>query len=66
MLMFSFSFKNARSDYLHKVSSEIIKNHDVIGIEDLQVTNMLKNHRLAKAISEFSTLFKLWTPKQSR
>ncbi|OAH56975.1 MULTISPECIES: IS200/IS605 family element RNA-guided endonuclease TnpB [Bacillaceae] len=45
---------NARNDYLHKISTEIIKNHDVIGIEDLQVSNMLKNHKLAKAISEVS------------
>lgn len=45
---------NARTDYLQKISTEIIKNHDVIGIEDLQVSNMLKNHRLAKAISEVS------------
>ena len=39
---------------MHKISTEIIKNHDVIGIEDLQVSNMLKNHKLAKAISEVS------------
>ncbi|MGG3448602.1 IS200/IS605 family element RNA-guided endonuclease TnpB [Domibacillus aminovorans] len=45
---------NARNDYLHKISTEIIKNHDVIGIEDLKVSNMLKNHKLAKAISEAS------------
>lgn len=45
---------NARTDYLHKISTEIVKNHDVIGIEDLQVSNMLKNHKLAKAISEVS------------
>ncbi|MDQ0177265.1 RNA-guided endonuclease TnpB family protein [Bacillus chungangensis] len=45
---------NARTDYLQKVSTEIIKNQDVIGIEDLQVSNMLKNHKLAKAISEVS------------
>lgn len=45
---------NARTDYLHKISTDIIKNHDVIGIEDLQVSNMLKNHKLAKAISEVS------------
>lgn len=45
---------NARADYLQKVSTTIIKNHDVIGIEDLQVSNMLKNHNLAKAISEVS------------
>ncbi|EOP01211.1 IS605 OrfB family transposase [Bacillus cereus BAG2O-1] len=45
---------NTRKDYLDKISTEIIKNHDVIGIEDLHVSNMLKNHKLAKAISEVS------------
>ncbi len=45
---------NARADYLHKLSTEIIKNQDVIGMEDLQVSNMLKNRKLAKAISEVS------------
>lgn len=45
---------NARTDYLQKISTEIIKNHDVIGIEDLQVSNMMKNHKLAKVISEVS------------
>ncbi|MDT3495735.1 RNA-guided endonuclease TnpB family protein, partial [Bacillus toyonensis] len=45
---------NARKDYLEKISNEIIKNHDVISIEDLQVSNMLKNHKLAKAINEVS------------
>lgn len=45
---------NARTDYLQKISTEIIKNHDVIGIEDLQVSNLLKNHKLAKSISEVS------------
>ncbi|MEN1939022.1 IS200/IS605 family element RNA-guided endonuclease TnpB [Paenibacillus sp. 102] len=45
---------NARADYLHKLSTEIIKNHDAIGMEDLQISNMLKNRKLAKAISEVS------------
>ncbi|MFZ3576432.1 IS200/IS605 family element RNA-guided endonuclease TnpB [Virgibacillus sp. DJP39] len=45
---------NARTDYLHKISTEIVKNHDIIGIEDLHVSNMLKNHKLAKAISDVS------------
>lgn len=48
------SIANARTDYLHKISSEIVKNHDIIGIEDLQVSHMLKNRQLAKAISEAS------------
>ncbi len=46
--------ENNRKYHLHKLSTEIIKNHDVIDIEDLQVLNMLKNYRLAKAISEVS------------
>ena len=45
---------NARTDYLHKISTDIVKNHDIIGIEDLSVSNMLKNRKLAKAISEVS------------
>ncbi|THE13782.1 transposase [Bacillus timonensis] len=45
---------NSRKDYLHKISTVIIKNHDVICIEDLQVANMLKNHKVAKAISDVS------------
>jgi putative transposase len=45
---------NARKDYLDKVSTYLVKNHDVIGVEDLSVSNMLKNGQLSKAISEAS------------
>jgi putative transposase len=45
---------NARTDYLQKISTQIVKNHDIIAIEDLQVAHMVKNHKLAKAISEVS------------
>ncbi|WP_028399279.1 IS200/IS605 family element RNA-guided endonuclease TnpB [Ectobacillus panaciterrae] len=45
---------NARTDYLQKISTYVVENHDLIGIEDLQVSNMLKNGNLAKAISEVS------------
>ncbi|WVX80367.1 IS200/IS605 family element RNA-guided endonuclease TnpB [Niallia oryzisoli] len=45
---------DARNDYLHKISTEIVNNHDIIGMEDLSISNMLKNHHLAKAISEVS------------
>lgn len=45
---------NARTDYLHKISTHIVKNHDFIAIEDLQVANMVKNRKLAKAIREVS------------
>ncbi|HFK1408620.1 transposase [Bacillus thuringiensis] len=45
---------NQRNDFLHKVSSEITNENQVIVIEDLKVKNMQKNHKLAKAISEVS------------
>ncbi|MGD6804452.1 IS200/IS605 family element transposase accessory protein TnpB [Rossellomorea vietnamensis] len=45
---------NARKDLLDKISTEIVKNHDIIGIEDLSVKNMLKNKDLSKGISEVS------------
>lgn len=45
---------NARKDYLDKVSTQIVKNHDIIAIEDLQVAHMVKNHKLAKSISDVS------------
>lgn len=43
---------NQRKDFLHKVSTELIKNHDSIAIETLQLSNMLKNHRLAQSIQD--------------
>ena len=45
---------NKRNDFLHKVSTEIVKNHDIIGIETLQVKNMQKNKELSKDISDVS------------
>jgi putative transposase len=45
---------NQRKDFLHKVSTQLINENQVIVIEDLQVKNMVKNHKLAKAISEVS------------
>jgi len=45
---------NVRKDYLHKISTEIIKNHDVICVEDLAVKNMMKNHKLAQAFVDVS------------
>lgn len=45
---------NQREDFLNKVSTEIIKNHDIICIENLNVKGMLRNHKLAKSISDVS------------
>ena len=43
---------NQRKDFLHKNSYEIIKNHDIICIESLNVKGMIKNHKLAKHIAD--------------
>ena len=43
---------NVRKDHLHKVTTDIIKNHDVICVETLAVINMMKNHKLAQALSD--------------
>lgn len=45
---------NSRKDFLHKFSNNLVKNHDTICIEDLAVSNMIKNHKLAQAISDVS------------
>ena len=45
---------NQRKDFLQKLSTELIRNYDVICLEDLQVANMMKNHNLAKSIGDVS------------
>ena len=42
----------ARTDFLHKASTRLVRAHDVIVVEDLAVKNMVRNHTLAKAISD--------------
>jgi putative transposase len=41
-----------REDFLHKLSRKIVNENQVIVVEDLAVKNMVKNHNLAKAISD--------------
>lgn len=43
---------NARKDYLHKVSLGLVRNYDIVCLEDLNVKGMIKNHRLARQISD--------------
>lgn len=45
---------NQRTDTLHKLSTQMVRDYDLICIEDLQVKNMVKNHKLAKSISDVS------------
>ena len=45
---------NARHDFLHKLSTKLIHENQVISIEDLPVKNLIKNHNLAKSISDAS------------
>jgi len=45
---------NIRDDQLHKLTSMLTKQYSVIGIEDLNVTGMLQNHKLAGAIADMS------------
>ena len=45
---------NIRYDYLHKVSYKIISENQVIISENLQVSNMIKNHKLASNIADAS------------
>lgn len=46
--------KNQRTDYLQKISTMLINENQVIAIEDLRISNMMKNHNNARAISEVS------------
>jgi len=45
---------NQRLDFLHQESTKIINENQVICLEDLSVKNMVKNHKLAKSISDAS------------
>ena len=44
--------RDARQDYLHRASTRLVSENDVIVIEDLNVSGMVRNRRLARAISD--------------
>ena len=45
---------NRRNDFQHKLSAQYAKNNDVVFVEKLQLTNMVKNHKLAQSIMDAS------------
>lgn len=45
---------NQRNDTLHKLSTNLVRDYDLIAIEDLAPSNMVKNHKLARSISDSS------------
>jgi putative transposase len=44
--------KDQRTDFLHKLSTRLIRENQAIALEDLNVSGMVKNHKLARAISD--------------
>ena len=45
---------NKRSDFLHKVTHELVCKYDTICLETLSSKNMMKNHKLAQALSDIA------------
>ena len=48
---YSEKVANQRSNYLHNLTKQLVEQYDVIKIEDLKTKNLLKNHKLARAIA---------------
>jgi putative transposase len=46
--------KDTRKDYLHKTTTELVETYDVICIENLRISNMMKNRKLAQSIASQS------------
>ena len=60
-----------REDFLHKLSRKIVNENQVIAVENLNVKGMVRNHKLAKAISDcgwgmFSTMLKYKTENEGK
>ncbi len=45
---------DSRQNFLHKLTTNLIRENQVISLESLQVKNMIKNHHLAKSIADVS------------
>ncbi|WP_334427432.1 MULTISPECIES: RNA-guided endonuclease TnpB family protein [unclassified Levilactobacillus] len=51
---YSEKITNQRNNYLHNLTKQLVEQYDVIKIEDLKTKNLLKNHKLARAIANQS------------
>lgn len=63
--------KRVRCDFLHKLSRRIVNDNQVIAVENLAVKNMVRNHNLAKAISDcgwgmFCTMLKYKAEREGK
>ena len=60
--------RRKRHDFLHKLSHQLVNSHDVLAFEDLCVKGMLKNHYLARGISDaaWGTFIRYCTYKAER
>jgi putative transposase len=45
---------DTRKDFLHKLTTQLVRENQTIAVEDLAVKNMVRNHKLALAISDAS------------
>jgi putative transposase len=45
---------NIRADETHKLTTMLVQNYNVIGIEDLNVKGMMSNHKLARSVADMS------------
>lgn len=58
---------DARTDFLHKLTTQLVRENQMIVIEDLAIKNMVKNHKLANAISDASwgeSAVRIWLSQQ--
>ena len=51
---FHEKISNIRKDFLHKLSTSLVKTYDIICIETLMVNNMMKNHKISKSFQDVS------------
>ena len=47
-----YHVRRQRTDFLHKLTKQIVQEYDFIAVEDLRVRNMMRNHRLARSIAD--------------